>query len=147
MSDVFNSIGEGVANLVGAGPQGGPLGGFKPVGKILAPIAAAATGAGLADFAGIGGAIGETGLTGAELGGGAGGALAGGLENGPIGAVLGGAGGGLLGGTSAFGPGGALNFGGGGGGRRSGGRCAVSSGRRPSNCARRFGRSGSNQCW
>ena len=112
MSDVFNSIGEGVANLVGAGPQGGPLGGFKPVGKILAPIAAAATGAGLADFAGIGGAIGETGLTGAELGGAAGGALAGG-ENGPIGAVLGGAGGGLLGGTSAFGPGGALNFGGG----------------------------------
>ena len=119
MSDVFNSIGEGVANLVGAGPQGGPLGGFKPVGKILAPIAAAATGAGLADFAGIGGAIGETGLTGAELGGAAGGALAGG-ENGPIGAVLGGAGGGLLGGTSAFGPGGALNFGGGAAGGAAG---------------------------
>ena len=111
MGDVFTDIGEAVANLVGAGPQGGPLGAFKPVGKILAPIAGAALGAGGADFFGLGGAIGETGITGAEVGGAAGGALAGGLEGGPLGAALGGVGGGFLGGSSLFAPGGSLDFG------------------------------------
>lgn len=42
MSDVFNSIGEGVANLFGAGPQGGPLGGFKPFAQGVDDLAAVA---------------------------------------------------------------------------------------------------------
>lgn len=42
MGGVFNSIGEGVANLFGAGPQGGPLGGFKPYAQTIDDIAAVA---------------------------------------------------------------------------------------------------------
>lgn len=48
MSGVLNSIGEAIANLVGAGPNGGPLGGFKqvaqPIDDALAAIAAPVTG-------------------------------------------------------------------------------------------------------
>jgi len=42
MGGVFNSIGEGVANLFGAGPQGGPLGGFKPFAQGVDDLAAGA---------------------------------------------------------------------------------------------------------
>lgn len=40
MGDVFTGIGESLANLVGAGPQGGPLGGFKPYAQTVDDIAA-----------------------------------------------------------------------------------------------------------
>ena len=38
----FKQIAESVANLVGAGPSGGPLGGFKPAGRIISDVAAVA---------------------------------------------------------------------------------------------------------
>lgn len=40
--NAVNDIGEGAANLVGAGPQGGPLGGFKPYAQTVDDIAAVA---------------------------------------------------------------------------------------------------------
>lgn len=42
MGGVINDIGEGIANLVGAGPSGGPLGAFKPYAQTVDDLAAVA---------------------------------------------------------------------------------------------------------
>ena len=42
MTSFVNDIGEGAANLVGAGPSGGPLGGFKPYAQGVDDLAAVA---------------------------------------------------------------------------------------------------------